>query len=199
MQVNLTDFEAKVVRTALMEYALNLQLLAPPKLENEPSTPVYPNPANTHRSSMFLVMDVALWDQASLFWNTKVLDIRRNRLEHTVHGVPYEYHIYDRELLYRYDRVAIRYEEADPSRVMLFAVGADDVVTDFFITELVETTPITMYGPDADKSRLAGRMEKIKQFEQAKQDDLQAMVQGAAVDKEAHATTNQVCAANGAT
>ena len=59
MQVNLTDFEAKVVRTALMEYALNLQLLAPPKLENEPSTPVYPNPANTHRSSMFLVMDTA--------------------------------------------------------------------------------------------------------------------------------------------
>ena len=142
-------------------------------------------PAQLHeQSEKPNVISVELWDQASLFWNTKVLDIRRNRLEQTVHGVDYEYYIYDRELLYRYDRVAIRYEESDPSNIMLFAVGADDQVTDFFITELAETTPITMYGPDADTSRLAGRQEKNKQFEQGKQDDLNALVQAATVDPE---------------
>ncbi|GAB2586305.1 DDE-type integrase/transposase/recombinase [Spirosoma areae] len=143
------------------------------------------SPATLHQQSEKPnVVAVELWDQASLFWMTKVLDIRRNRLEQEVHGVRYEYPIYDETLLYRYERVAIRYEEADPAKVMLFAVGADDRVTDFFITELAESTPITMYGPNAEPSRLAGRQEKIKQFEGRKRADLQRAVNAATVDPE---------------
>ena len=130
------------------------------------------------------VVSLEVWDQAELFWHTKVLDIRRNRLEHTVHGVDYEYHIYDEKLLYHYQRVAIRYDEADPSTIMLFAVGADDQVTDFFITELTQTTAIVQYGPDADKGRLAGRMENIKKFEQRKKDDLAELTEGTNHDPE---------------
>ncbi|GAB3735082.1 hypothetical protein [Spirosoma lituiforme] len=143
------------------------------------------SPAQLHeQSEKPNVIPVEIWDQASLFWHTKVLDIRRNRLEHTVHGVDYEYHIYDEKLLYRYDRVAIRYEESDPTKVMLFAVGADDQVTDFFICELGHTAPVVMYGPDADKRRLAGRQTKIKQFNDRKRADLEATISAATVDPE---------------
>lgn len=143
-------------------------------------------PAQLHeQSEKPNVIGVELWDQASLFWMTKVLNIHPSGcIKQTVHGIDYEYQIYDQALLYAYRRVAVRYEENDPSKVMLFAVGSDDQVTDFYITELEHVTPISMYGPDADKSRLAGRMEKIKQFEQRKRADLNELLTGSSVDPE---------------
>ncbi|RIV21350.1 transposase [Fibrisoma montanum] len=130
------------------------------------------------------VIRVEVWEQASLFWMTKILDIRRNRIEQEVHGVRYEYLIYDTQIMYRYSRVAVRYEESDPSKVMLFAVGADDRVSDFFIAELTHAKPIPMYGPDADPGRLAGRQAKIDKFEQQKRADLEELTSGATVDPE---------------
>ena len=143
------------------------------------------SPATLHeQSEKPNVIPVQLWDQASLFWMTKILDIRRNSISQEVHGIRYEYPIYDLQIMYRYSRVAVRYEESDPSNVMLFAVDANDRVSDFFICELTHSTPIVMYGPDAETSRLAGRMEKIKQFEEQKRADLEQITGAATVDPE---------------
>ena len=142
-------------------------------------------PAQLHeQSEKPNVIPVEIWDQASLFWMTKVLDIRRARVEQEVHGVRYEYPIFDTEIIYRYERVAVRYEESDPATVMLFAVDTDDRVSDFFICELTHSAPIAMYGPDAETSRLAGRMAKIKTFEEQKKTDLAAITNAASVDPE---------------
>lgn len=143
------------------------------------------SPAQLHeQSERPNVIAVELWEQASLFWMTKVLDLRRNTISHEVHGTRYEYPIYDTQILYRYTRVAIRYEESDPTKVMLFAVGADDRVTDFFITELTHTPPIVMYGPDAQSGRLAGRQAKIERVEEQKRADLGEITSKASVDAE---------------
>ncbi|WP_080058327.1 hypothetical protein [Spirosoma aerolatum] len=130
------------------------------------------------------VIRVEGWQEATLFWATKVLDISRARIEQEVHGKVYRYMIYDENILYAYKRVAIRYEESDPSKVMLFAVGADDRVTDFFIDELTHTDDIVMYGPDAQKGRLAGRMEKNKQLQERIRKDLEETVSHASMDPE---------------
>lgn len=143
------------------------------------------SPATLHeQSEKPNVIGVELWEQASLFWMTKVLDIRRNRIEQEVHGVRYEYPIYDVNVIYNYSQVAVRYEESDPTRVMLFPVDSEGRVADMLICELTHTTPVAMYGPDADKGRLAGRMAKIDKFEQQKTADLDAMLDGATVDPE---------------
>jgi hypothetical protein len=143
------------------------------------------SPATLHKQSEKPnVIGVELWEQASLFWMTKVLDIRRNRIEHDVHGVRYEYPIYDVNVIYAYSRVAVRYEEADPTRVMLFPVDSEGRVADMLICELTHSAPIAMYGPDADAGRLAGRMAKIDKVEQQKAADLDALMQGATVDPE---------------
>lgn len=142
-------------------------------------------PAQLHgQSEKPNVIPVALWDQSELFWLTKVLDIRRNAISHEVHGKRYEYPIYDTELLYRYSRVAIRYEESDPATIMLFAVGADDKVSSFFIGELKVATPVTMYGPDADPAQLAKRMAMGKRVADQRKADLETIVQGTDQDPE---------------
>lgn len=143
------------------------------------------SPATLHeQSEKPNVIPVQVWEQASLFWMTKILDIRRNRIEQEVHGVRYEYPIYDTQIMYRYTRLAIRYEESDPSTIMLFAVTPDDRVTDFFIAELKQAAPIVMYGPDANTGHLAGRQAKIDAFEQQKRADLTQITNAATVDPE---------------
>lgn len=129
------------------------------------------------------VIPVELWDQASLFWNTKIIKIDRTRIEHEVHGVKYRYQIYDKEILYRYNQVAIRYEETDPSKIMLFSV-IDGKAGDFYIGELEETTDIIMYGPDAETGRLAGRTEKLKKLKESIKADLEATVNAATMAPE---------------
>lgn len=142
-------------------------------------------PAQLHeQSEKPNVIPVALWDQSDLFWLTKVLDIRRNAISHEVHGKRFDYPIYDTELLYRYSRVAVRYEESDPSQIMLFAVGADDKVSSFFIGELKAATPVTMYGPDADPVQLAKRQALGKRVADQRKADLETIVRGTDQDPE---------------
>ncbi|WP_080058945.1 hypothetical protein [Spirosoma aerolatum] len=142
------------------------------------------SPATLHaQSEKPNVIPIEIWEEASLFWMTKIFKLERPVIRQTVHGQEYEYHIYDNELMNR-ESIAIRYEEADPTRIMLFGVGVDGRVSDHCLGELEHSTKITMYGPGAEKSRLAGRMEKIDQFQDRDKAELERITSAATYSPE---------------
>ncbi|MGA0556569.1 hypothetical protein ACO2Q8_07960 [Larkinella sp. VNQ87] len=120
------------------------------------------------------VYQLALWDEAALFWLEKQVTISRNQVMITVHKQDHIYQIFDTQILYSYSKkkVSVRYDETDLSKVMLFVPGSD-----FFIAELKETKAVTLYGPDGNHDHLAARTAKIKRFEQEKQSDLQVILE----------------------
>lgn len=130
------------------------------------------------------VIALATYEQAGLFWLTKPLDIRRGTIEHEVHGERCRYQIFDNKLLYTYQRVGVKYEESDPSSVMLFALGPDDTVSDFFIAEIKRTTDVAIYGPDADPAQLAKRQAVIKRVQDERATELETIIRGTDQDPE---------------
>ncbi|MFC5408039.1 hypothetical protein ACFPMF_01870 [Larkinella bovis] len=120
------------------------------------------------------VYGLELWDEAALFWLEKVVTISRNQILITVHKQDHIYQIFDHKLLYSYSKkkISVRYDETDLSQIMLFVPESD-----VFITELKETSKVTLYGPDGNHDHLAAKQAQIKRFEKEKQADLSEILE----------------------
>ena len=133
-------------------------------------------PAQLHeQSEKPHVVQLAPWDVASLFWLEKELDIRRNQLEMNVHKQTFTFPILDWNILKTHKRVRVKYEEHDPTKIMVFALHGD-----VFITELTAQTGVVLYGPDGDPGHLAARQAQIKAFEKERKKTLDEYLDGSA-------------------
>ncbi|WP_338875683.1 Mu transposase C-terminal domain-containing protein [Spirosoma sp. SC4-14] len=119
------------------------------------------------------VIEVQSWWVAELFWLEKEVTVLRNQIKFTVDHQEYVYQIFDKEFLYQYSgkKVAVRYDDTDLDRVMLFVPG-----TDQFLLDLEETKRIAIHGPNADSEELGRRMAQVKRFEVEKEADLKGIL-----------------------
>ena len=115
------------------------------------------------------------WDVAGLFWLEKEVTVLRNQLKITVDHQDYIYQIYDNDFLYAYSKkkVSVRYDDTDLSQIMLFVPGTDN-----FIMALDETKLLPIHRPNADGKELGKRMARIQQFEDRKEADREAALEG---------------------
>ena len=120
------------------------------------------------------VRTLEIWEQATCFWPETTLLTTRAEVTITVRKQAFSYRV-PRELRAQYEKLTLRYDEGDMSRVWAYIPN-----TQAFLQELLPVEVLQLDGPDTDWGVLARHKVEAKADRLANKAELEEMIEGQA-------------------